>query len=56
MKNISNTAIKFTFACTVAVGTFLGALEWKFQSANGQQSTTANPPETGRTIGLVQGG
>ncbi len=49
--SISNAAIRFTWACTVAVGTFLGGLEWKLQSANGQQSTTATP-ETGRTIGL----
>ncbi len=49
--NLSNTAIKFTCASAIAVGAFLGALEWKIQSANGQQSTTA-APQTGSTAGL----
>jgi hypothetical protein len=49
--SISNTAIRFTCACTVAVSAFLGTLEWKLQSANGQQSTTPTP-STGRTADL----
>ena len=49
--NTSNAAIKFTCACTISIGAFLGVLEWKLQSVNGQQSTTPTPP-TGRTANL----
>jgi hypothetical protein len=45
----SNVAIKFGCICTVAAGTWLGALESKLPSANAQQS---KKPDTGRTIGL----
>ena len=49
--SLSNTAIKFTCVSAIAVGAFLGALEWKLQSANGQQSNAATP-QRGRTAGL----
>ena len=48
---ISNTAIKVTCVSTIAVGAFLGTLEWKLQSTNAQQSTNRKP-QTGRTVGL----